>query len=141
VLKAARDTRGGQALEDAPPLEEGFWSGDYAAGNEGSRTVENESAWTALWRTLSTSAAPPVDFKKSLVVAVFLGPRPTGGYAVEFVETKRLAHSLIVRWRHLALRLEGPAPLRRPGTLRKSALKNSAFRALKPVATLGGRVR
>jgi anti-sigma factor RsiW len=93
----------GEAIEGpAKPLAEGFWSGDYAAGNEGTRTVEDEETWSSLWRTLSTTPPPSVDFSRSMVVAVFLGPRPTGGYAVEFSETKRLAHSLVVRWRERA---------------------------------------
>ena len=93
----------GEAIEGAiKPLSEGFWSGDYAAGNEGTRTVEDDETWSTLWRTLSTAPPPPVDFSRSMVVAVFLGPRPSGGYAVEFSETKRLAHSLLVRWRERA---------------------------------------
>jgi hypothetical protein len=102
VLSGAQDSRGGQALDAEQPLADGFWSGDYAAGNDGSRTVEDAQTWTALWRTLSTAPAPAVDFKRSMVVAVFLGPRPTGGYSVEFAETKRLARSLMIRWRERA---------------------------------------
>lgn len=99
VLGAASEERGGRAFDAEAPLSDGFWSGNYAAGNEGSRTVEDAAAWSTLWRTLSTAPAPAVDFKRSMVVAVFLGPRPTGGYAVEFGETKRLARSLLIRWR------------------------------------------
>lgn len=97
VLKS-KEAAGG-AIDEGAPMTEGFWSGDYAAGNEGTRTVEKTEDWRALWRMLSTSAAPPLDFSRTTVLAIFLGARPTGGYSIELVETKRTARSLIVRWR------------------------------------------
>ncbi len=89
---------GGSAVEDKP-LTDGFWSGDYAGGNEGTRTIEDAKSWAALWRTLSTAPRPAVDFTRSRVVAVFLGARPTGGYAVEFADVLPTPRRVVVRWR------------------------------------------
>lgn len=54
----------------------------------GALTVTDPEQWKELWsKTLGRPEAPPsVDFSKSLAVAVFLGSRPTGGFAVEFLE-------------------------------------------------------
>lgn len=91
--------RGGGQLYDGAKMEDGYWSGEFAAGHEGNRTIETQQEWEAVWHALSTMPVPPIDFAKTQLLAVFLGPRPTGGYSIEFVETKRAARQLIVRWR------------------------------------------
>lgn len=50
--------------------------------------VHDRSAWEELWNThnngdFSATAAPDIDFERYLVVAVYLGSRPSGGYDVE----------------------------------------------------------
>lgn len=57
--------------------------------------------WEALWRSHAgmLKPAPAVDLTKRTVVAVFLGSRPTAGYAVEIVGTKQEGKTLIVEWR------------------------------------------
>lgn len=56
--------------------------------------------WAALWRLHAGDQAPPkIDFAKRTVVAVFLGTRPTAGYAVEVSGTKPSGKTLIVEWR------------------------------------------
>jgi PrcB C-terminal len=41
---------------------------------------------TAVWReNAQTAAMPAVDFSKEMVVGVFMGTRPTGGFATEIV--------------------------------------------------------
>lgn len=50
--------------------------------------IRSQSEWQKLWRQhTSTSTAPvplpTVDFDKEIVIAVFLGEKPTGGYGVE----------------------------------------------------------
>jgi hypothetical protein len=49
--------------------------------------VADPAVWQQLWREHSKpfgeQPVPEVDFKKEMVVAVFLGERPTGGYSVE----------------------------------------------------------
>lgn len=56
--------------------------------------------WAALWRRHAGDQAPPnIDFTTRTVVAVFLGTRPTAGYAVEVSGTKPSGRTLIVEWR------------------------------------------
>ena len=41
---------------------------------------------------------PSVDFAKTMVVAVFLGSRPTGGFGVEITGVRTEGDATIVRW-------------------------------------------
>jgi hypothetical protein len=55
--------------------------------------------WTALWRAHDfNKPAPKVDFNTRTVVAIFLGSRPTAGYDVEIIGTKKDGNALIVEW-------------------------------------------
>src|SRR5690349_22975578 len=50
--------------------------------------VRSQSEWQKLWRQHSSASTAPaplptVDFDKEIVVAVFLGEKPSGGYGVE----------------------------------------------------------
>lgn len=55
--------------------------------------------WTALWRThAGDMPAPTVDFASHTVVAVFLGTRPSSGYAVEIIRTREAGGILTVEW-------------------------------------------
>ena len=119
VLRASKQA-GGQSFDPLSRLDDGFWSGDYGAGNDGSRTVDDDAAWSKLWRSLSAAPAPAIDFKRSQVVAVFLGARPTGGYSVEFAEIQSLPDALIVRWRERSPEAGQSAP---PGATSPYALK------------------
>ena len=56
--------------------------------------------WTALWRAHDyDKPAPTIDFSREMVVAVFMGSRPTAGYTVEIVSVKEAGGSLIVSYR------------------------------------------
>lgn len=57
--------------------------------------------WAALWRLHAGDQAPlpKIDFSRRTVVAVFLGTRPTAGYAVEVSGTKPVGKTLVVEWR------------------------------------------
>jgi hypothetical protein len=56
--------------------------------------------WTALWRRhAGDTALPKVDFGSRTVVAVFLGTRPSAGYAAEIAGTHAEKGALIVQWR------------------------------------------
>jgi len=56
--------------------------------------------WAALWRQHAGDSKPPaVDFGARTVVAVFLGTRPTAGYAVEITGTRQQDGALVVLWR------------------------------------------
>ncbi|MGH3369203.1 MAG: hypothetical protein ACRDPR_04320, partial [Nocardioidaceae bacterium] len=46
-------------------------------------TIRSAAEWQALWKEHDGGDLPAVDFAHSMVVGVFLGSRPTAGYAVE----------------------------------------------------------
>lgn len=51
--------------------------------------VRSAAEWQALWKEHAPGrAAPAVDFAQSMVVAVFLGSRPTAGFAVEITAVR-----------------------------------------------------
>lgn len=63
-------------------------------------TARTAAEWAALWRLHAGDAKPPaVDLESRTVVAVFLGSRPSAGYAVEITGTRRQGGILIVEWR------------------------------------------
>jgi hypothetical protein len=66
--------------------------------------ARTQDAWLALWKEHAGAGrpAPRVDFASRMVVAVFLGSRPTGGYAVEIVGTRPEGAALVVEWRERA---------------------------------------
>ena len=62
--------------------------------------ARTDAEWTALWKAHAPSAPKPrVDMAGRTVVAVFLGLRPSGGYAAEIVGIDRQADALVVTWR------------------------------------------
>ena len=66
--------------------------------------VRSQNDWAALWsRHMRTQIAPPpppaVDFSRDMVVALFLGERPTGGYAIEVTQIERNDAGLAIRYR------------------------------------------
>jgi hypothetical protein len=55
--------------------------------------------WAALWRQHAGEAAmPKVDLGTRTIVAIFLGSRPSGGYAVDITSTKETGAALTVEW-------------------------------------------
>lgn len=59
--------------------------------------------WTALWKQhTSDKAVPPVDFGREMVVAMFMGSRPTAGYSVEVTSVEKRDGKTIVSYRELA---------------------------------------
>ena len=78
---------------------------------EESREVVIRSAkeWTTLWKQVGTGRAlPKVDFARSMVVGVFLGTRPTGGYTVEITGVQAEGKYLVVSYQE---RKPGPDEL------------------------------
>ena len=65
------------------------------------QTARNEKEWAALWQAHAGGAKPlpKVDFSSRMVVAVFLGSRPTAGYAVEIADVKTEGKAVTVEWR------------------------------------------
>lgn len=64
--------------------------------------VRDGETWGALWQEHTAGVDPPlpvpeVDFGREMVVAFFLGERPTGGYSVEIVRIILWPDGLVVR--------------------------------------------
>jgi hypothetical protein len=56
--------------------------------------------WAALWRQhAGESPAPNVDLGTRTIVAIFLGTRPSAGYAVDITGTQESKGVLTVSWR------------------------------------------
>ena len=62
--------------------------------------VRSDKEWQALWQRHAPGGrpAPTVDFNKHMVVAVFLGSRPSGGYQVQIESIRPEGNALVVRW-------------------------------------------
>lgn len=89
------------AAEDAP----GVWSGAYGGAVEtGELVVADAAAWAELWGRVSRETPPAVDFEKTRVAAVFVGPRPTAGYRARLIGVEAELTRYLVRWYE-----EGPA--------------------------------
>jgi VWFA-related protein len=55
--------------------------------------------WQSLWqRHAPGRPAPSVDFTRNMIVAVFLGSRPTGGYQVEITGVRSDGKGVLVEW-------------------------------------------
>lgn len=90
------------AAADGP----GVWSGAYGGAVEtGELVVSDAAAWTELWGRLSRETPPDVDFTKTRIAAVFVGPRPTSGYRARLIEIAAEPTRYLLRWFE-----EGPAP-------------------------------
>jgi hypothetical protein len=62
--------------------------------------VRTQQEWAALWRQHSVDRpAPRVDFRKEMVVAVFLGSQTTAGHGVRIVEVVGSGAELVIRYR------------------------------------------
>ncbi len=62
--------------------------------------VRAAAEWQALWKEHDAqSAVPSVDFAQSIVVAVFLGTRPSAGFAVEITAVKGDGSRAVVEYR------------------------------------------
>ena len=56
--------------------------------------------WAKLWtRHAGARTRPSVDFNKEVVAAVFLGTRPSAGYAVEIVGARQEGVALVVSYK------------------------------------------
>jgi hypothetical protein len=62
--------------------------------------VRNADEWRALWKEhAGHSKAPAVDFASAMIVAVFMGTKPTGGYAVEIAQIEQRDGEVVVTYR------------------------------------------
>lgn len=61
--------------------------------------VRTAAEWKALWKDHSpTGKMPNVDFAKDMVVGIFLGTKPSGGYEVDVVGVRPQDKDLIVEY-------------------------------------------
>ncbi|HAM34366.1 MAG TPA: hypothetical protein DEB40_09025 [Elusimicrobia bacterium] len=99
-----------QPSPTSPPAAADAWSGLYGGTRVGTFTISDSKTWREVWRGVSATAAPPVNFSRQQVVAVFLGRRPTGGYRVEIAPPSPIdPTALIVSFREIAPP-PGPTP-------------------------------
>src|SRR5687768_9619653 len=61
--------------------------------------ARNESEWNALWARHADSKPPQIDFSRQMAAAVFLGMRPTGGFAVEILRANDQEGQLTFEYR------------------------------------------
>jgi VWFA-related protein len=62
--------------------------------------VRTAAEWNALWKKHAPERpVPAVDFGREMVAAVFLGSRPTGGFAAEIVGAGSKAGAFVVQYR------------------------------------------
>lgn len=61
--------------------------------------ARGDGEWQALWATLPLKrAAPAVSFDSTMIVAVFLGERPTAGYEPDITAARLEDGTLVVEW-------------------------------------------
>jgi hypothetical protein len=86
-----------QAAIPMRAIDQGFTSNMDGALQASARSVEE---WSKLW-TLHAGerTRPAVDFSKEVVVAVFMGTRPTGGFSVEIVRVRQEGPALVVSYK------------------------------------------
>ncbi len=61
--------------------------------------IKTAAEFDALWRAHAPGRpTPAVDFAKNIVVAVFLGSRPSSGFGVQITGAERAGDALVVTW-------------------------------------------
>jgi hypothetical protein len=89
------------ALQTAAPQSMTIIARDMMSQVDSPRVAvaRTSAEWAALWRQHTGDGAPPaVDLNTRTVVAVFLGSRPSAGFAVDIVGTREANGTLIVQW-------------------------------------------
>jgi hypothetical protein len=104
VLLLASCTACGAAVGEQVPFSTLGKGTNSGVREQAQVVVRTQSEWVSLWgRHMRTRTAPPpppaVDFSTEMVVALFLGERPTGGYAIEVTRVERTDTGLSVRFR------------------------------------------
>ena len=91
----------GHGSEAAPLKFTTIQRGDLS-GIEERREISIRTAaeWTALWKQHSPGQKPPaIDFAHSMVVGVFLGSRPSGGFTIDVTAVQREDADVVVIYR------------------------------------------
>jgi hypothetical protein len=90
-------------LQAAPASLDTVARGDSRIDEKREAVARTSAEWDGLWREhAGPKPAPRVDFNTRMIVAVFLGSRPSAGYAVEIVGTRPDGAGLVVEWRERA---------------------------------------
>src|SRR5215470_16966140 len=102
--------------------------------------ARSQTDWAALWsRHMRIQIAPPpapsVDFSRDMVVALFMGERPTGGYAIEVMRIERTDPVTFVA-ESRARRCARARPPRRAGPQPRDRLRRA--RPIERRASAGG---
>ena len=78
-------------------IDKGVMSNMDAGRQASARSTEE---WAALWNLhAGERTRPNVDFSREIVVAVFMGTRPTAGFSVEIVGVRQEGQALIVSYK------------------------------------------
>ena len=86
-----------QSVVPMRSLDKGISSQIDTAKQVSARTADE---WASLWTAHADGRPrPAVDFTKEVVAAVFLGTRPSAGFAVEIVGARRDGATLVVSYK------------------------------------------
>jgi len=79
------------------------WKGFYSTHQkEAQLVIREEKEWKELWSKVGfTRIAPLVDFSQYMVVAVFMGEKPTGGYQIEIINIEEKMDHLLVYYKEV----------------------------------------
>ena len=93
-------------LKSAAPLTFRSLGKGYRSGVRAPLQVvaRNQGEWAALWRQhvsndLTSRPPPAVDFDKEVIVALFLGDKPSGGYDVQISRAEQSSDALTIYYR------------------------------------------
>jgi hypothetical protein len=72
--------------------------------------IRNQAEWTELWKRHAANKPkqpllPEINFGQEMVVAVFLGEKPTGGYGIQIIQVAKTDRGVEVSYRE-----QSPAP-------------------------------
>ncbi|MCS7186445.1 MAG: alkaline phosphatase family protein [Armatimonadetes bacterium] len=79
------------------------WKGNHSGVTEPKRIViTNAREWEELWKQVHKGKIlipniPTVDFNKNMVVAAFMGQKPTSGYAIQITEVTHSNGEIVVK--------------------------------------------
>jgi len=86
-----------QATLPMRPIDKGVTSQMDDSRQASARSV---SEWSKLWtQHAGERTRPDVDFSREVVVAVFMGTRPTAGFSTEIVRVREEGAALVVSYR------------------------------------------
>jgi hypothetical protein len=78
----------------------------YSSGVRESLQIvaRNQAEWDALWKRhvsteINPAPTPAINFDKEIVIGVFLGEKPTGGYDVEIIRVEQSDGEMVIHYR------------------------------------------